>query len=53
MQITKSPFQIEDYLTLHPALHTKERCENTDELDEVGYMLREIQQWLRDGEAPE
>ena len=35
------------------ALHTSERCENTDELDEVGYMLREIQQGLREGKAPE
>jgi hypothetical protein len=33
------------------ALHTKERCEDTDELDEVGYMLREIQQWLREGKV--
>jgi hypothetical protein len=35
------------------ALHCLERRENTHELDEVGYMLREIRQWLRDGRAPE
>ena len=33
------------------ALHTGERCVNTDELDEVGYMLREVQHWLQDAEA--